>query len=344
MKVLFLHPNTPDYLTAGLFHGLRSLLGPQCVDLPRFDGMYAPLTPAMRSKIRGRGFTLYGLLPDLPELAAERFFIWQHGIVHYDYYIIADIWRHYPVLEQLRKVVPAQKIVIIDPADTPRLFPYNDMRQRWPHLLRLRNLLKGCKMYYKREWMPQEVGSSTGLPPLLVKALAGQPLPLPVMPISFSIPAQKITVVSPAAKTKDFVHNIVDAEVSEALQGSFHTPLGQQQYAFDTEEAYYADIQTNRYGITTRRSGWDCLRHYELAANGALLCFKNLQHEPAGCAPHGLQPASNCIAYNNFAHLKQQLETLSPATYQQLQQQGYAWVQQHTTLALAKRFMEELNT
>ncbi len=74
MKVLFFHHNQPDYLAEGLFHGLRSLLGKNCVDIPRYDSMYTPLTDSMKSKLRGNGFSLYKLLGEISELADKKYF------------------------------------------------------------------------------------------------------------------------------------------------------------------------------------------------------------------------------------------------------------------------------
>src|SRR5262249_24574969 len=46
-----------------LFHGLRSLFGPSVVDYPRLPYMYQGFSSL--DLLYGRGFTLYGLLPDV---------------------------------------------------------------------------------------------------------------------------------------------------------------------------------------------------------------------------------------------------------------------------------------
>ena len=61
-SVLFLHANAEDYLADSLLHGLRSLLGADVVDVPRRDSLYAV---GDRSRVYGRGFTLYGTLPEI---------------------------------------------------------------------------------------------------------------------------------------------------------------------------------------------------------------------------------------------------------------------------------------
>src|SRR5205814_364888 len=94
--------------------------------------------------------------------------------------------------------------------------------------------------YYKRE-MAGTRAALTALPALST-LFARYLLPKQIWPISFSIPAEKISNYT-GERPQLFASNIVDAEVSERVAGSFYTPLGEQRYAFDSEEAYYADIQ-----------------------------------------------------------------------------------------------------
>lgn len=56
-----------EYMTDSLFHGLRSILGNEIVDFPRLWHMYKDdkiLYPERFTGLYGKGFTLYGLLPD----------------------------------------------------------------------------------------------------------------------------------------------------------------------------------------------------------------------------------------------------------------------------------------
>ena len=76
------------------------------------------------------------------------------------------------------------------------------------------------------------------------------------------------------------------------------------------ENQYYSDLQQSKFGITVKRGGWDCHRHYEIAANGAVICFRDLASKPQSCAPHGLN-TSNTIIYNSVEDLKRQVEKLS---------------------------------
>src|SRR5437763_3627516 len=133
MKVLFLHDNQPDYLAESLFHGLRSLLGSNCVDVPRYDSMYAPLTDKLRSRLRGHGFTLYGLLADIPTLAEERFF-WKYDLDNYDLIVIGNIWNQWQLCWELTRKVDPAKIAVLDGSDTPAFFPNASRGWRLRHI------------------------------------------------------------------------------------------------------------------------------------------------------------------------------------------------------------------
>jgi hypothetical protein len=337
MRILYFHHNQPDYLAESLFHGLRNLLGKNCVDVPRYDSMYSPLSDVMRSKLRGNGFTLYGLLEELPKLSDKRFF-WQSEINEYDLIVVANIWNQWELFKTLSLSVPPEKIAILDGVDQPSIFPFSNMKWRlkyyiWSFLLRLSKF-----KYFKRELIS---GSSIyGLDRLLpAKFLQWIPLPEHIFPISFSIPQEKIYQVDPKMKIKDFPLHIVDQEIAGRLQDTFHSPIGSNVYHFSTEEEYYQDLRESRYGITTKRAGWDCLRHYELAANGCVLCFRDLDLKPITCAPHGLNE-SNCIIYHDFDDLKSKIDKIDLSDYAQMQNMTYNWINNNSTIARAKQFLD----
>ena len=338
MKVLFLHHNQPDYLAESLFHGLRSLLGKNCVDVPRYDSMYAPLSVRIREKLRGNGFTLYGLLGDLPELAEDRFF-WEKDLGLYDLIVIANIWTQWEVFWKLSSLIPCDRLVVLDSHDIPAFFPYASLRYRltnipWSYLTPTTKV-----KYFKRELIGEGAayGLDKFLPRLFRKAIS---FPINARPIAFSIPREKITQVSPTDKLKNFQAHIVDQEVARNIENSFHSAIGTNQYTFLSEDKYYEDLKRSRFGITTRRAGWDCLRHYELAANGCVLCFRDLDSKPESFAPHGLDP-SNSISYHSFDELKAKLDTLTEENYLLLQQKTYEWILENTTIARAKEFISD---
>lgn len=79
-------------------------------------------------------------------------------------------------------------------------------------------------------------------------------------PIGFSIPECKIVQEIPK-KSQDF---------------AFSTPGQINTYIFEEETEYYKDYQRSYFAVTCRKGGWDCLRHYEILANGCIPYFLDL--------------------------------------------------------------------
>jgi hypothetical protein len=186
--------------------------------------------------------------------------------------------------------------------------------------------------YFKRELTPRTTWFRSYLlvPPPLARRLGP---PRSMHPISFGIPEEKIAVEIPP-KIKDFPEHVVDPEVAARIGHS-------TSYAFADEHAYYEDLRASRFGITTKRGGWDCMRHYELAASGCVLCFRDLDTKPASCAPHGLD-RTNCVIYKDAADLFAQLQSLDDGAVRDLQSRALTWARASSTRALASRFLGAL--
>ncbi len=83
-------------------------------------------------------------------------------------------------------------------------------------------------------------------------------VPMPVHPISFTIPPNK--VVERIPKKSRITATIVPGDTST--------------YIYATEAEYYKGYQESYFGITMKKSGWDCMRHYEILANGCIPYFE----------------------------------------------------------------------
>ena len=316
-RVLFLTESREDYLADSLLHGLISL-GLEVVDYPRKEVLYAGggmCEAAPEVGLRGHGFTLYGLLTDRP---VDRSFVTQR--LEADWFhlvVIGQIWRQWGQLLDLAPLLQKVPIVLLDGDDDTRLYHQSGTRIRrfgWqPFPIR-----SGRCLYFKREWQGE----------------ASRGRWCRVIPASFSIPMEKIRAVDIAGKQKCLASHCVDPEVAEAC--GLHT-----SYAFATEEAYYDDLAASRFAVTTKRGGWDCLRHYEIAAAGALPCVRQLVTKPDSCAPHGLKPGVNCVGYQDWPDLQEQLRSLevNPMHYQRLLHASRHWVHDYTTTAAARRLL-----
>ena len=329
-RVLFIHNNHPDYLLAGLFHGLRSILGSDCVDIPRYDCMYAPLSPEMKKKCAGHGFTLYGLLEDIPELSVDRF-LWHRNLDKFDLFILPfvagyPLWGLNEILWDLVKSGYRDKIVLIDSHDTDQVFPWamRFWRRPWFYL----TPRKGIKTF-KREL------SKTGIRSIFVHN--------DILPIGFSIPESKITRVTISDKTKLFCRYVVDEEITKKYPELHLGKMrgGAQAHIFENEEDYYKDLQLSKYGVTTKRAGWDCLRHYEMAANGCVLSFRNLEQKPGKCSPLGLNSA-NSISYKNADDLERKISRITDSEYEGLLENSYHWIDNNTTKARALYLLNQV--
>jgi hypothetical protein len=327
-RILFVNPNHEDYLADGVFHGLRTILGEDVIDYPKAEFLYDTASPGVLSRVRGGGFTLYGLLPDLP---VERDHVLPRALDgEFELVIFADIWRTFGLWTEWSPQLQRAKVamVVLDGSDRVEPYPYAGQWWRtraWWFLPRAHNRAR----YYKREITPltRWFASYLLLPPAIGRRLD-------LRPISFSIPAEKIVGAAPA-KDRDFPAHIVDEEAA-------HRIGGQSSQVFNDESAYRTDLARARFGVTTKRAGWDALRHYEIAASGTVPCFRELEHKPSSSAPFGLD-RSNCLSYENVDDLLAQVAGLDDAAYATLQAGALRWARANTTTARARALLAACN-
>lgn len=315
-RILFLTPNVEDYLSDSLFHGLRTLLGDRVVDYPKSDFAYSSYGEDAKRRLYGHGFTLYGLLPDLPIERNDLLDRIHEG--RFDVVVFGDIWRRFGVFVEQFPWLKKTRAVALDGHDSELVYPYAPKWWRRPQWWMLPRAGRRVT-YFKREL----TGRTRAL-----RFLPGSPR---LHPISFSIPEEKIRAELPE-KRKDFASHVVDPEVADRL-GRKTT-----SYAFDREEDYYSDLAEARYGITTKRAGWDCMRHYEIAANGTVPCFRDLDRKAPQCAPHGLTE-ENCVSYRDYDDLVRKLDAIDDERYAALQAGALAWAHANTTRRRAQEFL-----
>lgn len=142
-----------------------------------------------------------------------------------------------------------------------------------------------------------------------------------LFPISFAIPTSKVNFNKD--KLKDF---------------SYITPLNRKTYIYNNEEDYYKDYNEARLGVTVKKAGWDCMRHYEILANGCLPYFIDIEKCPNQTMVHF--PKELCI------DLITQMTTKStPAVYENLVDKfEQHLLNNNTTKALANYFTKTVTT
>ena len=111
----------------------------------------------------------------------------------------------------------------------------------------------------------QNIADGLGVHPYFKRELVF-PIRNHVKPINFCIPKERI-VKNISEKTQDWATVI---------------PGDKSTYKFSDEKSYFEDYQKSYFGVTFKKGGWDCLRHYEILMNGCIPYFPDLE----GCPKH----------------------------------------------------------
>lgn len=329
-SVLVIGPGHDDFLVDGLVHGLRTALGDRAVEWPRIDHLYADHPVERRAVLHGMGFTLAGLLPD--DAGVDRTRAPYRAVDgEFDLVVFADIWRTFGLYTQFGPQLrdAGVRTAVIDSGDRIEPYPYSGLWWRKRPWWFLPRIPRGTP-HFKRELTPWSPWFRTYL--TVPGPVAGRLGVLRgVRPISFGIPAERIAA-EPPVKTKDWPAHVVDPEVAARVGA-------QTSYAFADADAYHADLRATRFGITTKKEGWDALRHYEIAAAGAVPCFRDLDRKPPRCAPFGLD-RTNAIPYADADDLLAQVSALDDAAYARLQAGALRWAHANTTAARARELLD----
>jgi hypothetical protein len=83
-------------------------------------------------------------------------------------------------------------------------------------------------------------------------------------PISFAMPTEKIGTVY--------------REKVNALAPM--NPHDKSSYIYNEERPYYQQYAESLFGVTTKKNGWDCVRHYEIMANNCIPLFLDIEQCP----------------------------------------------------------------
>lgn len=157
-------------------------------------------------------------------------------------------------------------------------------------------------LYFKRE--------------LYGKSLPGYPSPFP---ISFAIPSEKLyTDYGIAEKTK---------------VESFINPERRDTYIYTNETDYYNDYRTSLFGTTMKKAGWDCMRHYEIIANGCLPYFRDFEECPKTIMtnwPSDLQIHSNRL-YSLSKSLNNEYNDIFFDSYKKTLDDFFLYAKNHLT-------------
>lgn len=119
-------------------------------------------------------------------------------------------------------------------------------------------------------------------------------------------------------------------------------PFNPLTYVYEDEKSYYDQYRTAMFAKTTKKAGWDCLRHYEIMACGAIPWFLNLEHCPStimqDLPKEDLIVAKALLEYQGLPIF---LKPAGEALWVDLQERIHKVLfDKLTTVALAKRMLD----
>lgn len=87
------------------------------------------------------------------------------------------------------------------------------------------------------------------------------------MPISFTFPYLELN------------KNLIDVNNKTQILAPMD-PRFQNSYIYNDETTYFNQYIQSIFGVTTKKAGWDCLRHYEILSCNTLLFFPDINDKP----------------------------------------------------------------
>lgn len=147
-----------------------------------------------------------------------------------------------------------------------------------------------------------------------------------VLPIHFAIPEEK------------FVPDLEKLEKDKLFAPC--NPMDKTTYVYKTEESYYKQYQESFFGITMKKAGWDCLRHYEIIAQGCAPYFYEITECPY-LTMHKF-PRLEVMRLMQIADYYLQTESLNLEAYLANLKYLFSYAKQYlTTKALTKYVIEQ---
>lgn len=300
MRILYISKfKYPDYQNDMIFHGLKSVFQKDVYESDHAAYMYKDFSNLQ--SLYGRGFTTYGKLDNSLSNVADDI---KDKIRHkfFDKVIYGSIQRCEDYFEDVVTSYGKDDVIFIDGEDdnsilskslkhgryfkrelsststdvTPRIVKavkdnklslsadnqtFGDTARGIPKKLfveyRIGNR-KARREVYEGETL--EIAAPADEKLVIDKAhytLVGN-----IFPINFCIP--KALIVKKIPQKRQLYSNSIPG----------------RGYIFDNEQDYYDDYRKSYFGLTHKKGGWDCCRHYEILMNGCIPYFPNLSDCP----------------------------------------------------------------
>jgi hypothetical protein len=236
-----------DYQSDMLFHGLVKRLGK---DVHVTHNLWwhhedkKKENPQLFNEIWGSGFTMYGLL-DRKEYTQA------HGNYNLNFlsgsYDAVVMPIHHTMNKQDQHLEMAIKFFVERGYEKNQIIVVDGWDQEYIN----KEIAESCT-YYKREMKDHHEEYAH--------------------PISFAFPKEKIREIDDSKRNLAFAPLI---PVNQSIDPSYMST-----YKYDTEKKYYDMYQTAYFSYTSKKGGWDTLRHYEIIANGSIPFFVDIENCP----------------------------------------------------------------
>lgn len=277
MKILFVAANKNiDYLKDCIFHGLSECANTDIFLANDLWYMFEGNAPEAIKTLYGKGFSIANRISrdrkkvekkeDIEKKIDDRF---------YDLIIYGSIFRCDDYLDLVLKRYKKNEIIFLDGEDYNFDILYS---MKLGKGLSCSTMLETCKkrkkaielsqkgIYFKRELRNEDYNF--------------------FIPISFSIP-EELVIDSITKKER---------KVADIIPGKIET------YKYDTEREYFEGYQRSMWGVTCKKGGWDCMRHYEILANGCIPYFFDIEKCPSTTMVNF--PKSIILETNRMFHKK----------------------------------------
>jgi len=279
MRILFITTKEPssqnDLLEVSILHGLRSVMGKNCVDYPRKKIMYHDFSESPKDELHGRGFSV--LTEPIEDLTEE-----ERELDEFDAVIYGD--------GHMRGELPEAKYKNLAKNGNYWVIDGHDLYGEAPRKIKIKEHGREVEVIgvqFQRSFKRELV--ETGIKN--------------VFPTGFGIPKHRIINIDLSKKDQIYQKTAPDdatfSRVTDIGGGFAH-------HKFTDEDKYYNDLHRSWFGLTCKKGGWDCLRHYEIIAAGSVLLFRDYNLKPAVCSPQSIP----CLSYSSREELTEIINRL----------------------------------
>lgn len=252
MRILFIGPEDFgwfDYLSANVLHGLSELSDVELFTYVNYWFMYEGNKEEDLSKLYGRGYSYTNCIKkDNIQIIEETKISEMIESHFFDIIIYSSLWRCLKFLDIVKRVYDKASVFFIDGEDydnQPRIFHLGKLDPRLSiRTNKIERELCEHGTVFKRELALNDSKY--------------------YFPISFAIP-KKFIIDSIPEKTRDM---------------AFVYPGRKETYIYKTMDSYYQGYRESKFGTTFKKGGWDCMRHYEILANGCIPYFPGIEKCP----------------------------------------------------------------